>query len=506
MTNFNQASRFNFLRLHRPSVFVAGLIAAMVSCFAAPKALEANPLIPSQAAEKYCPAQFQQQVNTLLQRPDLSRAQWGILIKPLTDQTPLFAHQSEKLFIPASTQKLLTTAIALDQLGPNFQFQTQVFAEDAPRPSDQLRILQIITSGDPTLQPQNLKVIGEKLQTLGIRHIQQLQLVDQIPPSQYHRPSWEWDDLQYYYAPAVNQAILADNQVTLTLTPQALGEPLKVSWSEAIVASQWRVINQTRTVANPQQPIQIEQNRGKGELILRGELAPKAEGDRTGLAIPDPAQYFLDTLQKTLEQQGITVDQAQIRRQSLPVAAQPLLSIPSPPLSELIKTINQNSDNLYAEALFNQLLISESPSSSSALWQDRLQALGMPETPIRIKDGSGLSRQNLISPQTLVQLLSVLAQSPQGSTYLDSLPVAGKSGTLKNRFRDSPLAGKVQAKTGTLTGVVTLAGFESEIPLGTLVFSIMVNNSDLAAPVLREAMDQILLWSAQVEPCSEAKP
>ena len=167
----------------------------------------------------------------------------------------------------------------------------------------------------------------------------------------------------------------------------------------------------------------------------------------------------------------------------------------------IAKTINQNSDNLYAEALFNQLLISTTPQSASTFWKSRLEILGMPETPIRVKDGSGLSRQNLISPQTLVQLLTALNQSPHRSTYLDSLPLAGESGTLKKRFLDSPLAGKVRAKTGTLTGVVTLAGFESETPLGTLVFSLMVNNSDLAAPMLREAMDQILVWSAEVKPC-----
>jgi D-alanyl-D-alanine carboxypeptidase/D-alanyl-D-alanine-endopeptidase (penicillin-binding protein 4) len=175
--------------------------------------------------------------------------------------------------------------------------------------------------------------------------------------------------------------------------------------------------------------------------------------------------------------------------------------MPSPPLSALITTINQNSDNLYAESLFNQLLLSTSPQSASTFWQERLQTLGIAEAPLRVKDGSGLSRQNLISPQTLVQLLTALNPSPHGLTYRDSLPVAGRSGTLKNRFLASPLSGKVRAKTGTLTGVVTLAGFESDIPMGTIIFSLMVNNSDLGAAVLREAMDQILLWSAQVEPC-----
>jgi len=490
----------HFVILHRPSAFFVGLIAGIIPFFASTKPLNANPVITSPGIKKYCPAQFQQQVKAYLQRPDLVRTHWGILIKLLDGQTPLFAHQAEKLFIPASNQKLVTTAIALDQLGPDFQFQTQIYAQPSRR-SNQLDKLQVITSGDPSLQPADLEAIAAKLKSLGIKQIEQLQLVDKIPPAQYYRSSWEWDDLQYDYAPAVNHAILADNQVTLTLTPQAPGEPLKVSWSEAIAASQWRVINQTRTVSDPQQPLQIHYNRAKGELTLQGELAPDAEPDQTGLAIPDPAQYFLEILQQKLQQQGITVNQSQISGESGPVAAKPLLTLTSPPLSALIKNINQNSDNLYAEALLNQLLASESPQTDSTFWTNRLQALGIPETPLRIKDGSGLSRQNLISPQTLVQLLSTLAQSPNGSTYLDSLAIAGESGTLKNRFLDSPLAGKVRAKTGTLTGVVTLAGFESATPLGTLVFSLMVNNSDLAAPILREAMDQILLWSAQVKPC-----
>jgi D-alanyl-D-alanine carboxypeptidase/D-alanyl-D-alanine-endopeptidase (penicillin-binding protein 4) len=487
------------------SAFVAGLIVGL-SPIAAATPFPPGPSGPSSPAlPKLCPADFQERVNDYLQRPDLARGQWGIFIQPLGAKTPLFAYQAEKLFIPASTQKLLTTAIALDRLGPNFRFQTAVYADPSPRQPHQLNTLQVIASGDPTLQPQDLAVIATPLRQQGIKDIQQLQLVDQVPPEQYHRPSWEWDDLQYYYAPAVNQGILSDNQVTLILTPQAVGEPLNVDWSEAIAASQWRVINQTRTVINPQQPIQIQQNRWQRTLILQGELAPEAEADRTGLAIPDPAQYFLDRLKQTLNQQGIAVHGLQRQHHAQPVSTEPLLTLQSPPLSDIIITINQNSDNLYAEAVFNHLLQLETDSAPPTVWTKYLQALGIPNPPLRVKDGSGLSRQNLVSPHTLVQLLSALAESPDGPLYLASLPVAGESGTLKNRFQDSPLVGRVRAKTGTLTGVVTLAGFTSDTALGTLVFSIMVNNSDLAAPVLREAMDQMVLWSAQVEPCGEER-
>ncbi|MEB3228989.1 MAG: D-alanyl-D-alanine carboxypeptidase/D-alanyl-D-alanine-endopeptidase [Synechocystis sp.] len=484
------------------STFVAGLIVGL-SPIAAATPFPPEPSVSSSpASPKFCPADLQERVNDYLQRPDFAPGQWGIFIQPLGAKTPLFAYQAEKLFIPASTQKLLTTAIALDHLGPNFRFQTAVYAAPSPRQPHRLNTLQVIASGDPTLQPQDLDVIATTLRQQGIKDIQQLQLVDQIPPEQYHRPSWEWDDLQYYYAPAVNQGILSDNQVTLILTPQAVGEPLAVNWSEAIAASQWQVINQTRTVVDPQRPIQIQQNRWQRTLTIQGELAPEAKADRTGLAIPDPAQYFLDRLKHTLNQQGIAVHGLQRQHQASPVSTEPLVTLQSPPLSDIITTINQNSDNLYAEAVFNHLLQLE---TDPAVWTKYLQTLGIPDTPLRIKDGSGLSRQNLVSPHTLVQLLSALAASPDGSFYLASLPVAGESGTLKNRFQDSPLVGRVRAKTGTLTGVVTLAGFTSDTALGTLVFSIMVNNSDLAASVLREAMDQMVLWSAQVEPCGEER-
>lgn len=130
-----------------------------------------------------------------------------------------------------------------------------------------------------------------------------------------------------------------------------------------------------------------------------------------------------------------------------------------------------------------------------------MERLGLATTTVRLRDGSGLSRQDLVTPQALVQLLINQTQKSTGTIYQQSLAVAGRSGTLERSFADTPLVGKMRGKTGTLTGVVSLTGYVENQQWGTVAFSFMVNNSDLGASVLREAMKQMVLWTAQVEKC-----
>jgi D-alanyl-D-alanine carboxypeptidase/D-alanyl-D-alanine-endopeptidase (penicillin-binding protein 4) len=163
----------------------------------------------------------------------------------------------------------------------------------------------------------------------------------------------------------------------------------------------------------------------------------------------------------------------------------------------LIKTVNQDSNNLYAETLLNAI----QPPSQSRNWQSYVEKLGLVPTTVRLRDGSGLSRQNLVTPQTLVQILINQTKKSTGTIYQQSLAVAGRSGTLERSFADTPLVDKMRGKTGTLTGVVSLTGYVENNHWGPVAFSFMVNNSDLGASLLREAMKQMVLWTAQVEKC-----
>jgi serine-type D-Ala-D-Ala carboxypeptidase/endopeptidase (penicillin-binding protein 4) len=190
------------------------------------------------------------------------------------------------------------------------------------------------------------------------------------------------------------------------------------------------------------------------------------------------------------------------------VNQQEIAFVESPPLSELLAETNLNSNNLYAEALLRALAVEKTKikNQTSAdigleVVKASLTKLGINPANYVLVDGSGLSRRNLVTPEAYVQTLRGMARTPAASIYRASLPVAGKSGTLKGRFQGTPAEGIVQAKTGTLTGVVSLSGYVNAPKYEPLVFSIIVNQSQQSATVMRQAIDEIVVLLAQLQRC-----
>jgi D-alanyl-D-alanine carboxypeptidase/D-alanyl-D-alanine-endopeptidase (penicillin-binding protein 4) len=450
-----------------------------------------------QVTNKICPVDLPQKIDSLMTAPELQKAHWGILIKTLKKQTTLYDRDGNQFFIPASNVKLLTTAAALVKLGENYQIKTPIYYQGN---NAKLSRLSLIGKGDPSLIIEQLKTVANTLKSQGIKQVEKLILEDNILPQNYLNLTWEWEDIHFYFAPAINQLMLNKNAVELTLSPQRIGQPLKVVWSDAIAGKQWQVINQTRTVAgNPSQGVSIKGILGKSVLILEGELGLQSEPKVATIAILDPARYFAESFQQVLTEVGIQVDQLEIvNNPSFNPQDKLLLEISSPTIPELITETNQESNNLYAEALLN--LIKEKPDSLDSL-KNILQSLGLDPNGYLLKDGSGLSRQNLVSPKTFVQLLTAMAQSPNAESYQKSLAIAAEKGTLSNRFQDTAVAGKLQAKTGTLSGSSTLSGYLDNPNFETLVFSILVNNSEQSSPVLRKAIDSIIILLSQLKKC-----
>ncbi len=444
-------------------------------------------LAPTPALDSLCSEQFSKKIETYLERPDLASAHWGIVFQALESDQPLYSRNGEKLFVPASNLKLLTTAAALASFGPDYRYKTPLYSLGKPPVLEHVRL---VAQGDPSLTSQTLEVIARELREAGVIQIKQLILEDPLTPTGDRRLSWEWDDLTYGYAPGVNRAILNQNQVQLSLSPQSLGQPLQVSWSDLIAGQQWYVINRTKTVAKPQNQLKISQPQGRNQLWLTGDMAPGQPPDLTTLAIPQPRDYFLHVWRQTLTKAEIQVDSLLLNPANASLHAEnPWQAIASPPLGEMIKTVNQESNNLYAESLLNKL--------SEAFPEDPWQALNLPQSQ-HLRDGSGLSRQNLLSPQTLVNVLIKMQKTP---SYRESLAIAGVTGTLKSRFLSTDLVGKVQGKTGTLTGVAGLSGYLATPGQNSLAFSILVNNAHTKPTQLREAMDQIILWASQAQEC-----
>ena len=450
-----------------------------------------------QATNKICPVDLPEKINSLITHPELNKAHWGILIKTLEKQTTLYDRDGNQFFIPASNTKLLTTAAALVKLGENYQIKTPIYYQgNSPR----LSRLSLIGKGDPSLTINQLKTVANTLKSQGIKQVEKLILEDHNLPQNYLNSTWEWEDIHFYFAPAINQLMLNQNAVELTLSPQRIGQPLKVVWSDAIAGKQWQVINQTRTVVgNPSEGVSIKGILGKSVLILEGELGLQSEPKVATIAILDPARYFAESFQQVLTEVGIQVNQLEIvNNPSFNPQDKLLLEISSPTILELITETNQESHNLYAEALLN--LMGETPDSTDNL-KNILQPLGLDPNNYVLKDGSGLSRQNLVSPEIFVQLLTAIAQSPHAESYRKSLAIAAEKGTLSNRFQNTAVASRLKAKTGTLSGSSTLSGYLENPNFQPLVFSILVNNSEQSSPVLRKAIDSIIVLLSQLKKC-----
>lgn len=492
----------NFYYLNLKKIRIFGLILSFIFTSYLPlKANEVNSEVNSDTENiSVCETNLKQTIDNILNKEKLKRSHWGILVKTLDKQTPLYELNSQKYFIPASTVKLLTTAAALIQYDSNYQIKTPVYASGS---SPNLTVLKVVGKGDPTLKSEQLETLAKQLKTQGIQRIENLIVEDSSAAMQVINSTWEWEDIQFYYAPAVNRLILNENAVILTLNPQKLGEKLTITWSDSIAGQQWKVNNQTITgEENSPYSVSINRNFEAPLLTITGSLASNSDPDPFGMAVVNPGKYFLDSLQFYLEKEGITIINSEVsygdsERDNLAK----IIEIKSSSLQEMITKANQESNNLYAESLLNFLRDDKIENSKIDNLKTILTQLGLEPNLYHLKDGSGLSRHNLVTPEALVNLLTLMIKTPDAKMYRNSLAIGGINGTLKNRFKDTIVEGKIQAKTGTLSGSSSLSGYIEPGNYEQLAFSIMVNQSDLPPSELRTIIDQIVIKLGHIKQC-----
>jgi serine-type D-Ala-D-Ala carboxypeptidase/endopeptidase (penicillin-binding protein 4) len=520
------------------------------------------------SSESICPAQLGTAIETVINRPQFRRARWGILVEPLSPKArsrPFYSLNADRYFIPASNTKLFTTAAALLALGSDYRIRTSIYDAGGGR-------LRVVGRGDPSLTDTQLRDLAQQLKRQGVRNIRELIVEDGYFRGDVVHPTWEWEDVQADYGMPVNSLIVNQNAVELTLSPQQLGQPLRVNGSDAIALSQWRIENKSVTAeAGTPNSVTVTAVLGKPVLRIQGQLPVDADPEAFGMAILDPTNYFLQHFRRVLALEGINVEKASVlsatklqskrlpKNKSSNLVGQAsrllvqggqdahptrgnwilfnlavpngtytlfsppdflasekgereLAAVKSPPVSALVFETNQESNNLYAEVLLRTLQVSTQTSPTTSPDDDSadiglkqmkatLTALGVnPETYVLV-DGSGLSRHNLLSPDAIAQTLQLMAQTPQAQVYRASLPVAGVSGSLKNRFRNTAAQGRVYAKTGGMTGVSALSGYLDVPGYQPLVFSIIVNQSDQSFATLRQAIDEIVLLLTRLRSC-----
>lgn len=465
-----------------------------------PKVAQAIPATQSQpsADNKLCPQQLAEGIAKIIERPQFQRGRWGILVQKLQTGDQIYARDANQYFIPASTAKLLTTAAALQHFGPDFRWRTAVYGQGE---GATLNRLTIVGQGDPSLSQTQLNTLAKQLYDQGIRQIQTLAADDRYFQGESISPTWEWEDIQAGYGAPVTSLMVDQNAISLIITPQAIGQPLTISFVDPMAAKQWQIENTTRTVSS-EQPESLTLERQNSIIKIRGQLQAGAAADTVDIAVVDPTNHFLQRFQQALLNNHIQVGKTIIQNGSSPELGKQLAVISSPPLHEILPEVNQNSNNLYAQALLKTLGASSAHATDSTtqglvMLAATLTRLEVSPQTYQLVDGSGLSRRNLVSPTALVQVLQAMHRGTLATPFRTSLAVAGVSGTLKGRLANTQLVGK----TGTLTDALALAGYLNPPQFSPLAFAIIVNQSGQPNQSLRQAIDEIVLLLNRLSPC-----
>jgi D-alanyl-D-alanine carboxypeptidase/D-alanyl-D-alanine-endopeptidase (penicillin-binding protein 4) len=491
-------------------------------------------------------------MQAILDDPAVAGAEWGISVTTL-DGAVLYQHNDDQRFAAASNTKLLTTAAALALLGPQFTTVTRVLTAAAIESGTVRGDLTLAGAGDTSMSARSLPYalrtvrngdplaayddLAAQIARAGVREVTGNIVGDDTYFVQQPWPTgWEWNDLQWEYGAPVSALVTNDNVQYLSVTPgDAVGAPALYAWLPQI--ANFTLQSTVRTVApGPGIKAALGVSRLPGSRMVRlwGTIPLGAQPASLALAVDDAAVYAAEALKERLELHGVRVDgvaEAKHRQgnetavggeavSEEPASGEAVDSAPvgqnqtpfqnpggvviasrvSPPLLQDLTVTNKVSQNLHAEVALLQLAANSGGSRGAALTIERrfLLSAGLPASDFFLRDGCGLSRDDMITPRAFTTLLRYASAQPWGASWKATLPVGGTDGSLAERFTRPPLRGKVFAKTGSLEEDAALTGYVVAASGRTIAFSILCNRH-LPSGAARTAIDRMVAAIAAVE-------
>jgi len=480
-------------------------------------------------------------IEAILAQPDLARGFWGVEVISLTSGKTLYSLNADKLFTPASNTKLFTTAATLGLIGPDYRFRTTVETTGTLDKYGRLSgDVVLVGRGDPNLSgrtlPYNtrterklppswvLEQLADQLVQRGVKYVDGGVIGDDSYFAfERYGEGWSQDDMVWEWGAPVSALTINDNVIFVNILPgDHSGDRAFVSITP--YPDYYRMDNRVMTTPAGTGPrrVFIGREPGSNQLTLWGNIPVDDTGAGESLAIEDPADFAAQMFRQMLESRGVTVYGRSSTRHSelsnlstftvtatasagggdiparTPMVPPTLVlaTYESQPLIQDLKVINKVSQNLHAELLLRLLGREKGTAgtieSGSEVVRGFLAQADIRPEEYSFFDGSGLSRENLVSPNAIVKLLSYADKQSWGSQFEDTLPVAGVDGSLADRFKGTPEQGRVQAKTGSLRHVNSLSGYATTLSGDRIVFSIMGNNHNLTNKIALQAIDQIV--------------
>ena len=435
-------------------------------------------------------------LDRLLADPALSGATVSVMVRDARSGSTLYQHNPRTRLVPASNLKLLTTAAAMDVLGPQYRFSTQLLSNGTQQGERLTGNVYLRGLGDPTTQFADYQALAAQLASQGVRQVQgDLVFDDTWFDAERLGVDWAQDDESTYYGAQISALTVSPNSDfdagTLLVTakaPIAVGQPVSVVVSPPTDYVQLS----NRAVSGAGNSYGINRQHGTNLLQLSGALAPGKQS-RQWVSVWEPTQLVANLFEQALAQQGIKVLGRRVIGGVSPATATVLAEHQSAPLQTLITPLLKLSNNNMSEALLKAMGRKTANAGTAqagvAAVADFMKRQGLDPTSLSQVDGSGLSRRNLVSSQNLTDLLLATARQPWFDAWYNALPIAGNpdrmtGGSLRYRLRGSAAENNLHAKTGSMAGVSSLSGYITDAEGRRLVFSMISNNylSD-AAPV-----------------------
>ena len=469
---------------------------------AAPRYLLALFLLAGLNLGAHTPASLSDRISNIISQAGAEAAFWGIHIQDLNTGRVIYRRNAGKTMLPASNQKLFTTAVALDALGGDFRYETTLYFDGEVDGSVLRGDLILEGSGDPTFGSDELpgedplRQWAAELAGMGITRIEgRLIGDDDVFDDNPYAKGW---DIDYVLTQSSRKLGIStcglsyrDNVVSVRVRAERVGAaPTLISAPAGYLDVRNDAMTHARRRGNA---IRVRRTLGTEHVQLYGSVARTYRGT-VEVPVADPTAFTLYAFKDYLETAGIEVDAETVDVDDLEQKpdydrAEPLLVHLSPMLSEIVREINKKSNNFYAEQLLRTYGWGGSVRGAEQRIKEFLDRAGASTGSLSVRDGSGLSRKNMVTPEAMGHLLAYMYRHPERDAFANSLAAGGEEKTtLRSRLDDVP----VRAKTGSLEFVRALSGYTVTPDGRPVTFTLFANNYATPSYRITRAFDEIV--------------
>jgi D-alanyl-D-alanine carboxypeptidase/D-alanyl-D-alanine-endopeptidase (penicillin-binding protein 4) len=449
--------------------------------------------------------QFRVKLNKILQDSVLYQTKSGLKIVSLETGETLYTHDSHMLFHPASNMKLLTTAVALKQLGPNFKFKTTLSIDTNSIENGTIKgNLYLKGYGNPDLTTDDFRHITSELKSKGIRKISgDLICDDTYFDDLYLGYGWMWDDTNAQDFAPISALSVNSNCIIIEIRPaNHIGDTLIFRMDPETaymkIENYGITVDSLDTLMQKSFKVERKWKNHENTIVIKGGMTIHQNPEVFNIEVTDAALYAGVLFKELLLKENIQFA-GNILKEEAPDTSQILIQHNSSPLTISIINTNKESDNLSAELILKTMgaEVKGQPGTADkgiSLIHQYFNEIGIDSTTYRITDGSGVSRYNLITPDMIIELLKDIHQNAQiQAEFKSSLPIAGVDGSLNHRMKGTAAENTLRAKTGTLKGVSSLSGYATTADDEMLAFSIMMEHFIVPVIKIQNIQDKICI-------------